>query len=187
MQPGGVCDECKKNHGPLLRPSESDLGSRQLPVSLSITGIMPNTISTSVNGAPIKKLELAMLFMFGETHELNKDKIAAFLLLLYEVLRRFLVRTDPIHMDKHMTMCCVLEQLLLLEEEGHEPGVQLLLVQLQLLMTHVFNILNGGNFSGVVCGDTEEDPEFVTPPPWRYTGPKSFREYVIELLRLFKQ
>jgi hypothetical protein len=135
----------------------------------------------------MKNLELAMLFI-GAPRELNKDEIAAFLLLLYEVLRRFLVRTDPIHMDRSITMYRVLDQLLLLEGEGegHEPGVQLLLIQLQLLLTKIFNTLKGDNLCSVVCGDAE-DPEFVTPPPWRYTGPKSFREYVIELLRLCKK
>jgi hypothetical protein len=183
MQPGGVCDKCGTDYGPLRRPSGSSVGSRQLPVSLSMTGIMPYTITTLVDGAPVDNLKMAMLLLFGETREPNKDKIAAFLLLLYEVLRRFLVRADPIHMDRSMTMCRVLDQLLTME--GPEPGAQLLLVQLQVVLTQVFNILKGDNTCFVACGDAEdtfEDQEFETPPPCRYTGPDAFNKYVHLLL-----
>lgn len=191
MQPGGECPICGTDYGPLRRPSESNVSSRQLPGSLSDTGITPYTISTLVDGAPVDNLKMAMLLLFGETREPNRDDITAILRLLNEVLIRFPARTDPIHMDINMTICLVLGQLLHLE--GHELDVQLLLVQLQLLLIQVFNILKGGKICSVVCGDAEgtsedqEDPEFVTPPPWKYTGPNSFSEYMMELQRLCKQ
>jgi hypothetical protein len=185
MQPRGKCIVCETDYGPLRRPSGSNLGSRQFPVSLSETGITPNIISTLVDGAHVDNLKMAMVVMFGETHDLNKDKISAFLLLLYEMLRRFPVRAEPIHLDQSMSVCLILDQLLTMK--GPEPGAQLLLVQLQVLLPQVFNILKRDNTCFVACGDaegTQEDPEFVTPPPWRYT---EFMEYVMELLRLCKQ